>query len=402
MKKIIFFGLLLATGCVDSIESGPDDNSTTPGFSFDTSSQTDVLLECNASSKIYFEIYDTIPGDDVQPLFASYTDEAGRFSEKLTLPAYLDNVYFNLPDGTVPTVIAAKKTNGAINATYTGNRAAITPKSTRTGTEKTVRTLEGFYAFEDLWPSKGDYDMNDVVIKVERETLFTSAKAEKFAYLLTIYSTYTTGLNNGLGIHWRNGDQKYYGGGAFPEEYTISRTGNDNFEPYKLADEQIHFPLVERNEGRGTQRYYVLLTDNVKHEAGNTFKITFKNDFTNDGFSNSNNFEGFSVFLYRNQGTDITANGQKEIHLTNEYPSELIDTDYFGKGIDRSSLEIPIFYATEENYPFAIFLAGATDADVAKLIDPANEKRAIDQVYAGYLEWVKSNGETNSDWYKKQ
>lgn len=392
--------LSILTGCVDSIGSGTGNGSKTRRFSFDTSAQTNVLLECGVSSEIYFEIYDTTPGANVQPLFAGYTDDTGRFSARLTLPAYLDKAYFYMPEAAVPTVVTATKANGSFSAVYTGNGADLSPKSTRTDSPKRVRTLLGFYAFEDLWPSMGDYDMNDMVIKVERETIFSDEKSETFSYLITVYSTYTTGLNNGLGIHWRNGDQKYYGGGAQPEEFAICRTGDDVFEPFTPVDERIYQAAIEQYEGRGTQRYFKLLTDNAKNETGNTFKVTFKNTFKQDGFS-SNNFEGFSVFIYRNQGADITSNGQKEVHITYEYPSELIDRDYFGKGVDRSSLEIPIFYASEGNYPFAIFLAGATDADIARLIDPNNEKRSIDRIYPGYLEWVESDGQTNKDWYKK-
>lgn len=402
MKKIISFILstALLTGCVDSIGSGTGNDSKTRGFSFDTSTQTNVVLECGVSARIYFEIYDTTPDGNAQPLFAGYTDPTGRFSDRITLPAYLDKAYFYMPEATVPTLVEATRVNGSLSAFYTGNKANLSPKSTRSESSKRVRTLEGFYAFEDLWPSMGDYDMNDIVIKVERETIFSSEKYETFSYLITVYSTYTTGLNNGLGIHWRNGDQKYFGGGAQPEEFSVCRTGDDVFEPYTPADQQIYRAAIEQYEGRGTQRHYQLLTDNAKNETGNTFKVTFKNTFKQDGFS-SNNFEGFSVFIYRNQGTDITSNGQKEVHITYEYPSELIDRDYFGKGVDRSSLEIPIFYACEGNYPFAIFLAGATDADIARLIDPKNEKRSIDRIYPGYLEWVTSNGQTNRDWYKK-
>lgn len=35
--------------------------------------------------------------------------------------------------------------------------------------KKEVRLLKGIYAFEDLWPSQGDYDMNDVMVKLDYE-----------------------------------------------------------------------------------------------------------------------------------------------------------------------------------------------------------------------------------------
>ena len=54
------------------------------------------------------------------------------------------------------------------------------------------------------------------------------------------------------------------------------------------------------------------------------------------------------------------------------------------------------------NYPFGIFLDGATESDMTKLFDAENEKRAIDEdeVYPKYKSWVESNGKKAKDWYK--
>ena len=52
------------------------------------------------------------------------------------------------------------------------------------------------------------------------------------------------------------------------------------------------------------------------------------------------------------------------------------------------------------SYPFAFYLAGATEIDLAKLLDPQNEKTHIDELYPAYSGWVTSNGGNNTDWYK--
>lgn len=43
----------------------------------------------------------------------------------------------------------------------------------------------------------------------------------------------------------------------------------------------------------------------------------------------------------------------------------------------------------------------ATESDLSKLLDSANEKTAINLLYSGYDGWVSSNGEKNKDWYKE-
>ena len=53
------------------------------------------------------------------------------------------------------------------------------------------------------------------------------------------------------------------------------------------------------------------------------------------------------------------------------------------------------------DYPFAFFLAGATESDLGKLLDHANESKPIDELFDGYSSWASSNGASSRDWYKK-
>ena len=78
-----------------------------------------------------------------------------------------------------------------------------------------------------------------------------------------------------------------------------------------------------------------------------------------------------------------------------------MNKDYFGQGDDASQISQSIYYVRKGNYPFAFFLSRATESDLSKLLDSANERKAINLLYSGYDEWVTSNGEKNKDWYKK-
>ncbi len=58
----------------------------------------------------------------------------------------------------------------------------------------------GVYAFEDLWPKKGDYDLNDVVVNVKHEKEFnTKGKIIKEKFYLTTYQNYVE-LTSGLAL----------------------------------------------------------------------------------------------------------------------------------------------------------------------------------------------------------
>ena len=102
-------------------------------------------------------------------------------------------------------------------------------------------------------------------------------------------------------------------------------------------------------------------------------------------------------FIYRD------VDGKRlEIHIAQEAPTNVADRSFFGTEDDASQLDKNIFYVRSGNYPFGIFLKGATESDMTKLFNAENEKRAIDkdEVYPKYKSWVESNGKKDKDWYK--
>ena len=78
-----------------------------------------------------------------------------------------------------------------------------------------------------------------------------------------------------------------------------------------------------------------------------------------------------------------------------------MEMSYFGQDDDASKPEQGIYYVRNGSYPFAIFLSGADENDLSKILDKANERTAIEMLYSGYSGWVESNGTQNKDWYKK-
>ena len=61
-------------------------------------------------------------------------------------------------------------------------------------------STNGVYAFEDLWPNKGDYDLNDAVVNVKHEKEFNNnGKIIKETFYLTTYQNYVE-LTSGLAL----------------------------------------------------------------------------------------------------------------------------------------------------------------------------------------------------------
>ena len=240
--------------------------------------------------------------------------------------------------------------------------------------KKTANVLRGIYAFEDLWPSRGDYDMNDVMVRSDYEKVFNEKGIFEESFMLKTFANFA-GNANGLAVTLTGAaaDAKL--------EFSVRKPGAETFE---AAD-------FER-DGK-----VVLLTPDVKETMGATYRITAKYDAPVAEAQAGT----IKPFIYRTDRDGLTAGKRWEVHIPYEAPTARAEMSFFGTNDDKSVPEKGIYYVRAENYPFAFFLSGANDGDVAKLLDQTNEKSPIDQIYPAYAEWAATNGEKNKDWYKK-
>lgn len=244
--------------------------------------------------------------------------------------------------------------------------------------KKEVHLLKGIYAFEDLWPSQGDYDMNDVMVKLDYEKTFGDKGIYEESYLFKTFNN-IAGLKNGLAFT--------LGGDAASAEL--------EFSILRPASEKNPTPAYETltPERDGD---VILLTDNVKDDMGATYKVTAK-------YASPIAEAKAAVvkpFIYRTTDEDLTPGKRKEVHLPFETPTGKVDEKFFGTSDDKSDPKAGRYYVRGNSYPFAFYLAGATEIDLAKLLNPLNEKTHIDELYPAYSGWVTSNGGNNTDWYK--
>ncbi|WP_462353694.1 LruC domain-containing protein [Alistipes timonensis] len=244
--------------------------------------------------------------------------------------------------------------------------------------KKEVRLLKGIYAFEDLWPSQGDYDMNDVMVKLDYEKTFGDKGIYEESYLFKTFNN-IAGLENGLAFTL-GGDTA-----SAELEFSILRPAS---EKNSAPEYEVYTPERDGN--------VILLTDNVKGDMGATYKVTAK-------YASPISDARAAVvkpFIYRTTDKDLAPGKRKEVHLPFEAPTGKVDMSFFGTSDDKSDPNAERYYVRANSYPFAFYLAGATEIDLAKLLDPKNEKTPVDQLYPAYSGWVSSNGGSNTNWYK--
>ena len=230
-------------------------------------------------------------------------------------------------------------------------------------------TYKGILAFEDNWPNKGDYDLNDVIVKYNSVLAFNTSNQ-----VLSTEDTFTAlwsgaSFKNGF-AYQMNTDRS----NVVTEFENISDTSQGlDRELAKATVNVFTNALVATENNTKTASYKIknTLTTPVDHE---TFGVAPYNPF---------------IMVHENLG-----NNRCEVHLVNYKPTEKADMSLFHTGKDLSSPNNGIYYVAAENYPFAIQLVDAEDFSTT-------ETESVDITYSDFIKWVKSNGSEYKDWYKK-
>lgn len=282
----------------------------------------------------------------------------------------------------------------------TNPESAFTDVKTVDDVETKVSIQKGVYAFEDLWPSAGDYDMNDVVVEASAEkTILTqnkikvntldnnvvgktssapSIKSETFIF--DTEQNYAT-LANGLAFTF------------VPAEGVTS----DLIEKAELTIDGVKADFTVKDDV-----YY--LTDNISNILGKeirltlTYKVQTYDEASERYVGNyvpSTAQSAIKPFIYR----DVEGRNW-EVHIPYEAPTKNADLSWFGTVDDKSNIDENIYYVRSGLYPFAFYLSGATITDLKAILERPNESKAIDALFPEFGTWSTSNGTKCKDWYK--
>lgn len=229
--------------------------------------------------------------------------------------------------------------------------------------------IHGIYAFEDLWPSRGDYDMNDVIVDFNHRMEFLSGKVLKEAFTLTTYNNTVT-LQDGLAFKLKPKVK--------PSLVVIKRK-----EPYQDYYKDHYCTKIEDDV------YY--LTDNVKKQLGYTYVITVV-------YSEAqplSKLAEYEPFIWRK----LDNGKQWEMHLPFCKPTKNVDDSLFGTQDDKSVPSEGKYYVRNSVYPFAFYLANAKASNFTNTILKEGVNKPISTFYPEFLLWSTSNGSKNPDWY---
>lgn len=238
----------------------------------------------------------------------------------------------------------------------------------------------GTIAYEDLWPNKGDYDFNDLVVDYNfNQVSNADNKVVEVNAALTVRAVGGI-LKNAFSLQFNTspGNVKAVTGQSLNNNvFVLNSNGTEQNQslavvpifddPFKLLNVS---GMVNTSEGGS---YIAPKTMNVKIQ-----------------FITPMSFSSFGTAPYN---PFIVVNGirGKEIHLAASAPTDLVDKSFFGTKDDNTNLATQKYYMSDTNLPWAINLPVQFDYPL--------ERQDIRQGFNHFNNWSETRGANYQDWY---
>jgi LruC domain-containing protein len=238
----------------------------------------------------------------------------------------------------------------------------------------------GTLAYEDLWPEKGDYDFNDLVLDYQFNMITGADNKVKKIVIHTKTNAVGAGFRNGFAF-------------AF-----------DNLEKNNI--ESVSGSILEMG-------LFEMANNGVEAENDVTVIPVFDNAFSlfpTDEFVNTENGSPYytpaelDIEILLEEGVSIASLGTapfnpfivsnqergREVHLAGLLPTSMADAALFGTGNDDTQIGSK-YYQSEIGLPWGIHLPQSFDYPY--------EKISIEKAHLKFVDWVESNGVQYPDWY---
>lgn len=246
----------------------------------------------------------------------------------------------------------------------------------------------GTLMFEDLWPGKGDYDFNDMVLDFRMNRITDAHNKLVEVKLNFLLKAIGAGMPNGFGFQMNNDD-------LIVEDLNVSGIN--------LVSNYINVNQNNLETGQGRPTIIVFDDANIimPPPTGFGVNVNLENPYVEPVEFNVliefplNKYKK-SKFKIKDFNPFIIVNKErgKEIHLANYPPTDLADLTLFGTYEDDSNVGENRYYKTSNNLPWAIL--------VPRVIEQPLEKQEITTAYLKFYDWASSGGTEFTNWYKNK
>lgn len=244
----------------------------------------------------------------------------------------------------------------------------------------------GTLAYEDLWPSKGDYDFNDMVI--DYRFVITTDNNNMISQLdgTFILKAFGASYENGFGFQLSEAidanDLTVTGYELTSDVVTLSGNGTEagQSKPTIIVFDNAYEQMAYPGTGIG-----VNTSPGATYVQPDTLKI--KIIFPANQYSfNDLDIANFNPFIIVNLDRAV------EVHLPNYPPTDLADLSLLGQSEDASNPGAGTYYKTANNLPWAINIYESFEYPI--------EKQEIIWAHLKFAEWATSGGVLFPNWYQ--
>jgi LruC domain-containing protein len=232
----------------------------------------------------------------------------------------------------------------------------------------------GSLAFEDLWPAKGDYDFNDLVLNYRMIKVANAANE-----IVEVQATFKI---TAIGAAYHNG---------FGLQLPVAPERVESVTGTNLTTDLID--VLDNGVEAGQDQAVIILFDRARDNVvayrspypaveGRELQLTIR--FTEPVPAAELGAAPFNPFLI------VNGNRGREVHLQNQAPTSLAVSEYFDSQDDDSGSGT--YYSASAGHPWAIHI-------IHEFRFP-RERISIEDAYNYFLAWATTDGESHPDWYK--
>jgi len=243
--------------------------------------------------------------------------------------------------------------------------------------------IYGTLAYEDLWPHRGDYDFNDLVLDYNFSQITNSNSEITGVRAKIVVKAIGASYHNAFGIEINT-----------PRSNILSVTGQRNTKGYL----NIGSNGAENNQDKAVIMIFddafnalpypgsgigVNVNPQTPYVTPDTLDVLIR-------FVNPVSFFQIGTPPY-NPFIVVNRNRGVEVHLPNLTPTMLADLSLLGTGDDNSNAVAATYYVSDKYLPWAM--------NIPVTFDYPTEKTDIRYAHLVFNQWALSRGYNYMDWY---
>jgi len=243
----------------------------------------------------------------------------------------------------------------------------------------------GTLAFEDLWPARGDYDFNDLVIDYQYNQVRNAENL--IVEVLGTFNLRAIGgsFHNGFGFELPFAKNLISGvDGQELQEGIVDLQSNGIETDSEKATVIVFEDAWNYLRVQGVS--FVNTHSDSEQAEPYTFNIQVR--FTKPLTDEEAGSPPYNPFIF------VNGDRTREVHLFGNEPTDLMDENFFGTGDDYSNRQNAKYFRSASNLPWAL--------DIPSSFDYPEEKNPVNEAYLNFIEWAETAGSSGNDWYQEK